>query len=56
MIARVIKGASLCYMYLPKLKAEVDNTNRGLDNSCYHVKAKSGPTTVFLCIYLSACM
>ena len=26
--------------YPPKSKAEVDNTNRGLDNSRYHVKTE----------------
>ena len=32
------EGQGLCYP--PKLKAEVDNTNRGLDNSRYHVKTE----------------
>ena len=29
-----------CLCYLPKPKAEVDNTNRCLDNSRYHTKTK----------------
>lgn len=33
------QGRGLCYP--PKPKAEVDNTNRGLDNSRYYAKAES---------------
>ena len=33
------QGRGLCY--LPKPKAEADNTNRGLDNSRYHAKTES---------------
>ena len=32
------QGRGLCYP--PKPKAEVDNTNRGLDNSRYHAKTE----------------
>ena len=32
------QGQGLCYP--PKLKTEVDNTNRGLDNSRYHAKTE----------------
>ena len=33
------QGQGLCYP--PKSKAEVDNTNRGLNNSRYHAKTES---------------
>ena len=32
------QGQGLCYP--PKPKAEVDNTNRGLDNSRHHAKTE----------------
>ena len=39
MIAIIIKAKVLCY--LPKPKAEADNTNWGLDNYRYHAKTES---------------
>ena len=42
----------LCY--LPKPKAEADNTNRSLDNSDA-IMRKPNPIIVLLCIYLSKC-
>ena len=35
----------LCYLPDP-IKTEADNTNRGLDNSCYHAKNKSSNCVV----------
>ena len=36
-LSRIIKDN---VSFLPKPKAEVDNTNRGLDNSRYHAKTE----------------
>ena len=38
MISRIIKDEVCVIQYPPKPKAEVDNTNRGLDNYRYHAK------------------
>jgi hypothetical protein len=46
MTAIIIKD-EVCVCYLPKPKAEADNTNRGLDNYRYHCK-KPNPIIVLL--------